>query len=264
MPDEAKNSDAPLLALETSGARLSVALWGPAGLLDEAQLDPSARHGSALAPAAEALLAKAGLRVRDLGAVAVSLGPGSWTGLRIGLAAAKAMAWGAGLDLVGVPSLEALALTALKSQPAAGTRTVLALRNAYAEGLYAALFRETRDGLERLLKECVLAPEALPTQIRNGLHAAVKPAGGAVLVVCGDPEGLAATDGWLDELNGKALPECREIPAAVLAERAWALRAAGKALKTNAEIHAAAPMYLRRSDPELKLQRKTESQPPGG
>lgn len=49
MPDEAKNSDAPLLALETSGARLSVALWGPAGLLDEAPLDPGARHGSALA-----------------------------------------------------------------------------------------------------------------------------------------------------------------------------------------------------------------------
>lgn len=263
MPDEAQKPDAPLLALETSGARLSAALWGPAGLLDEAPLDPGARHGSALAPTAEALLKKAGLRVRDLGAVAVSLGPGSWTGLRIGLAAAKAMAWGAGLDLVGVPSLEALALTALKAQPATGTRAVLALRNAYAEGLYAALFRETPDGLERLLKECVIAPQALPTQIRNGLHAAVKSEYGTALIVCGDPEGLAATAGWLPELNGKALAECREIPAAVLAERAWALRAAGKALKTSAEIHAAAPMYLRRSDPELKLQRKTESHPPG-
>ncbi|MCW8134008.1 MAG: tRNA (adenosine(37)-N6)-threonylcarbamoyltransferase complex dimerization subunit type 1 TsaB, partial [Planctomycetota bacterium] len=137
MPDSAT---APLLAFETSGRTLGVALWGPGGLILEKRVLEGARHGQALGPVVQEVLALSRKKIGDLSALAVSLGPGSWTGLRIGLAAAKAMAWGAGRTLIGVPSFEALALAALRCQPPAGEGLLLTVRHAYSEGLYVAFW----------------------------------------------------------------------------------------------------------------------------
>ena len=241
--------NAPLLAYETSGRAFSAALWGPQGLVVEKRVLDGARHGVALAPVTQELLALAKLGVKDLSAVAVSLGPGSWTGLRIGLAAAKAMAWGCGLALVGVPSLEALALTVLRAHPAKTGFVVLTVRHAYAEGLYAALWRETSGPPERLMPECVLKPDALPAAVRQA-------GGSAPVLLCGDDiclqtlNGLAGTEAW------KRLSDADEVAAGALAELAWMRLNEGKGWRGAAEIHAAAPLYLRASDPELKLKRR--------
>ncbi len=252
-----------ILALETSGREVSVALWGPDGLIQEAQADKGSRHGAALAPMVRSILEGHGLKVSDLEAIAVSVGPGSWTGLRIGLAAAKAMAWGAGSGLILVPSLEALAHSAIGKVGPLGQRAfVLTVRNAYSEGVYPAFFAfdETSGVPQRLISECVFRPkelfEALNRVFENLGQGALSDASPGVL--CGDQACLMNGDANLQEhLPGhwSVVGDTDEIPASVLAKLAWDRLQAGDVLRTPAEIHAAAPMYLRRSDPELKLER---------
>jgi tRNA threonylcarbamoyladenosine biosynthesis protein TsaB len=70
------------------------------------------RHGEEILSRLDALLAQAGAQARDIGAVAVGIGPGSFTGLRIGLATAKTLAYGLNVPLVGIPTAHALALAA--------------------------------------------------------------------------------------------------------------------------------------------------------
>ncbi|MGH7680709.1 MAG: tRNA (adenosine(37)-N6)-threonylcarbamoyltransferase complex dimerization subunit type 1 TsaB, partial [Candidatus Eiseniibacteriota bacterium] len=97
-----------ILAIDTAGPEGSVALAAGSRPVASVSLPPSG-HSEALAEAAASLLRDAGLAFRDLAALAVAEGPGSFTGLRIGLAWAKGVAWGAGVPLVLVPSHEALA-----------------------------------------------------------------------------------------------------------------------------------------------------------
>jgi tRNA threonylcarbamoyladenosine biosynthesis protein TsaB len=232
---------------------MSVAVWGKEGLLAQRCAQEGARHGTALAVLISGLLDEVQTKPEGLSAIAVSLGPGSWTGLRIGLAAGKAMAWGAGIGLVGVPSFEALALAALRSAGITGNKgLVLTVRNAYSEGLFLGFFEET-DGIPRRLEEeCVLRSEQLLPHAQGVL----KDLRGRPVLLCGDAVCLerlrepAGIEGW------RVLDGLAEVPAAVLAECAWAHLAAGTVRRSPAEIHATRPMYLRASDPELKLQRR--------
>jgi tRNA threonylcarbamoyladenosine biosynthesis protein TsaB len=114
-------------------------------------------HTASLPALVERVLGDAGLRIEDVEGVAVSIGPGSFTGLRIGLALAKGIAFAGGLPLVGVPTLEALAHVA----PAAPGTTVCAALDARKREVYAALFRATAAGPERTTPDLALAPEAL-------------------------------------------------------------------------------------------------------
>ena len=101
-----------LLAIDTSTSRAAVALARPEAEARVAPADPGQRHGRGLIPAISALLAAEGLKPTDLGAIAVGLGPGSYTGLRIGLTAAKMLAYAAGKPLVPLDSLGAIARNA--------------------------------------------------------------------------------------------------------------------------------------------------------
>ena len=101
-----------LLAIDTSTHRAAVALARPGDPVRSAPPDPGRRHGRELIPSIAALLEAEGLTVADLGAVAVGLGPGSYTGLRIGLTAAKCLAFAAGKPLIALDSLEAIARNA--------------------------------------------------------------------------------------------------------------------------------------------------------
>ena len=105
-----------LLAIDTSTPRAALALARPGSAPRVAPPDPdsrpSSRHGQGLIPAIAGLLAAEGLKVADLGAVAVGLGPGSYTGLRIGLTAAKTLAYAANKPLIALDSLEAIARNA--------------------------------------------------------------------------------------------------------------------------------------------------------
>jgi len=85
--------------------------------------------------------------VRDLSAIAVSIGPGSFTGLRIGLSVAKGLAYATGASIVAVPTLHAIALEAADDTATRGVRMILASLDARRDEVYCQLFHRTPDGL---------------------------------------------------------------------------------------------------------------------
>jgi len=149
-----------LLAIETATSVQSVALVEDDRLLVELSYEAQGNRGGVLLPTVDQVLKKAGVAARDLDVVAVSIGPGSFTGLRVGLATAKGLALGAGARVVGVPTLEALA-----EGYASADTTICALLDAYRGEVYMALFRRNGNVLERLSPDAVLAPGAVASAL---------------------------------------------------------------------------------------------------
>ena len=120
-------------------------------------------HALAIIALIEETLAAAGITVRDLDGIAVSAGPGSFTGLRIGLSTAKGIAYAHGAQLVLVPTLHALAR-------AAGPRTgtVCTVLDARKGEIYTAAFRWHGDTLEQTIADCAITPQRLREVIRAG------------------------------------------------------------------------------------------------
>ena len=98
-----------ILALETSAKAVSAAVSEDGKILASGYQDTGLTHSRTLMPIVEHILKNTGLTVADMDAIAVAAGPGSFTGIRIGVAAAKGLAFAAGLPAVGVSTLEAMA-----------------------------------------------------------------------------------------------------------------------------------------------------------
>ena len=130
-----------VLALDTSTIRAAVAVATTSGRALVAEADPSRRHGRNLVPSIRALLGEAGLSADEVDLFAVGLGPGSYTGLRIGLTAAKVLAYAFDRPLVGLDSLEAIA----RNAPAEALR-VAVVADAQRGELYAADFARDAPG----------------------------------------------------------------------------------------------------------------------
>jgi tRNA threonylcarbamoyladenosine biosynthesis protein TsaB len=126
-----------LLAIDTSTRQAGVALYdGERGLLAESNWLSANRHTEELLPAVAHMLDRAGVSARDLAAVGVAIGPGSFTGLRVGLAAAKGLTLSHGLKLVGVSTLDFTAYPH-QAQPAPVIAVVQAGRGRVCWALYA-------------------------------------------------------------------------------------------------------------------------------
>lgn len=98
-----------ILAIDTSTVHLSLALHDGAEILGENTWTDPNRHTAALAPAVRTMLDQTGTDEKKLKAIAVALGPGSFTSLRVGLSFAKGMALGLGIPIIGVPTLDIIA-----------------------------------------------------------------------------------------------------------------------------------------------------------
>lgn len=150
-------------AFETSSRRPSVAIRDGDRLVTRS-LDGDRPHASDLLPACEAALFELGLEPRQIDAIAVGTGPGSYTGLRVGIATALGLARGCDALLVDVPSFEAIAWGNLAPGDEAGV-----LLDARARELYFAHYRRDLDGLEVLTAPCVLAQGEAASAIPAGL-----------------------------------------------------------------------------------------------
>ena len=98
-----------ILALETSAKSVSVAVTENGTLLAQAYQDRGLTHSVTLMPLLDGMLKTAGLTLDDMDIIAVAQGPGSFTGIRIGVSAAKGLAWAKALPCCGVSTLEAMA-----------------------------------------------------------------------------------------------------------------------------------------------------------
>ncbi len=148
-----------LLALESSTPQGGAALLQNGDPVASQPLSAGLRHGRELLPAAADLLQKHQLAPKDLAAVAVSFGPGSYTGIRVGVMAAKALAYAAGLRLVPVSSLAALAQSALMHSQIKPDEIIYTLQDARRDEVYAGLY-QNRDGYAfPLIPDAAITPE---------------------------------------------------------------------------------------------------------
>jgi tRNA threonylcarbamoyladenosine biosynthesis protein TsaB len=147
------------LALETSSLAGSVALLRGDQLLSQRSL-PAGRSTNLLAPTIDQLLKEAGLRPADVRLVAVTVGPGSFTGLRVGATTAKAFAYAVGADVLGIDTLEAVAEQA-KPRPVVGVHAELhAVLDAQRKELFLARFTWQDSALVRLDDNRIVAADA--------------------------------------------------------------------------------------------------------
>lgn len=164
-----------LLALESSTPNGGAALLENGNIAEIARLAEGLRHGRELMPAAATLLHKRGLRAADLWAVAVSIGPGSYTGLRVGVMAAKALAFGSGCLLAGVSSLAALAASLPLEQAAGEGDTVFVMQDARRDEVYAGIYRIEDGTATAIGHDAAITPEEAAARYGELLATGVEP-----------------------------------------------------------------------------------------
>lgn len=150
-----------VLGIETSADVTGVAVVDEKGVLAELSFRHAMQLSRFLLPRTQEVLALAGVSMRELDGVAVSIGPGSFTGLRIGVTAAKTLAYASGLPVVGVPTLEALAL----ETPAPGTTLIASLMSASSTDVFAALYQWSAGRLEPRAEELMLPASELAQRL---------------------------------------------------------------------------------------------------
>ena len=151
-----------ILAFETSAKAASVALLENGKLLGESYQNTGLTHSQTLLQMAEDTLKTCGKTAADVTAVAVAAGPGSFTGVRIGVAAAKGFAWGAELPCVGVSTLEAMA-----ESLGIWEGTVIPTMDARRAQTYTAVFQVQAGKITRLEEDMAISYEELGEKIKN-------------------------------------------------------------------------------------------------
>ena len=151
-----------ILAFETSAKAASVALTENGKLLGESYQNTGLTHSQTLMVMAEDALKQCGKTAQDVQAVAVAAGPGSFTGVRIGVAAAKGFAWGAQLPCYGVSTLEAMA-----ESLGAFDGYVCPCMDARRSQVYNALFLAEGGKLTRIAEDRAIALADLKEELKN-------------------------------------------------------------------------------------------------
>ena len=164
------------LAFETSAKAASVALTENGKLLGESYQNTGLTHSQTLMVMAQDLLKQCGKAVSDVTAVAVAEGPGSFTGVRIGVAAAKGFAWGGEIPCYGVSTLEAMALSL-----GAWQGYVCPCMDARRQQVYNALFYADRGVLKRLTDDRAIALSQLENELKDFAEPIFLVGDGAVL-----------------------------------------------------------------------------------
>jgi tRNA threonylcarbamoyladenosine biosynthesis protein TsaB len=217
-----------LLAIDTATEACSVALLCGDAVQERFELAPR-RHAALLLPFAEALLSEAGLGLRQLDAIAFGRGPGSFTGLRIAAGMAQGMAFGAGLPVIPVSTLAALAQGAVREH---AVERVLAAIDARMQEVYWGAYRCGPGGLvEAVGEELVSRPAEVPVPADAGAWTGTGSGWSsyraALATRCGVPEERILAEQWPHALDTARL--------------AAALYAAGAGVAPQ----QAAPVYLR-------------------
>ena len=151
-----------ILAFETSAKAASVALLEGEKLLGESYQNTGLTHSQTLMVMAEDMLKQCGLTAAQVDAVAVAQGPGSFTGVRIGVAAAKGFAWGKQIPCYGISTLEAMALSL-----GVYDGFVCPVMDARRSQVYNALFLAQEGKLTRVSEDRAISLAQLGEELKN-------------------------------------------------------------------------------------------------
>ena len=238
-----------MVAIETATETVAVALRTPEGVQAELVVGGRRRHVETLTPALEHLLGQLGLGPAALGVVAVDVGPGLFTGLRVGVAAAKGLAQSRGIGVVGATSLEILAVGAAS---VGHTGPVLACVDARRGEVFAAVTDveagSPAPGTCRL-GPGLFSPAALLDALR---HLGAGGVGGGPIWAVGDAaqryaDELTAVDGLSVVAPGLSFP-----PVTALLDLVTARLGGGQAAQDPAAV---VPLYMREADATVNFER---------
>lgn len=229
-----------LLAIDTSSRSASCAVVEDGVLLGEFYANVTLTHSCTILPMVQDLLARISLSLGDMDCFGVTVGPGSFTGLRIGLSAVKGMAHALGKPCVGVSTLEALAWNL--QFPC----EIVPVLDARCAQVYTALFRWEGDVLTRLASDEAIAIKELETRLKNRETSVLLVGDGAELCY------NSLRDKVPCELPSPALRFTRASSAALACERAFVR---GETMSPA----ALSPAYLRLPQAERELLAKAGS-----
>ena len=222
-----------ILALETSAKAVSVAVVEDGAVLAAVYQNIGLTHSVTLMPLMDGMLHNAGLTAADMDLIAVAAGPGSFTGLRIGVSAAKGLAWALGLPCCGVSTLEAMAENVRLFEG-----TVICAMDARRQQIYNAVF-DCRGGvLTRRCEDRAVALETLADELKNDTQPKI---------VVGD--GAKLCDIYL---NAQGI-SCRMAPPDSRYQKAAGVALAAERLAQEGQTVTAQtlrPVYLRLSQAE--------------
>jgi tRNA threonylcarbamoyladenosine biosynthesis protein TsaB len=225
-----------VLGIETATVQVGCAIGGHEGVRASAHQARGRRHAETLAPMIEFVCAQAEVPLDELGAIAVDVGPGLFTGLRVGISTARAMAYALGVPMIGVSSLDLVAFPVRYSN-----RRIVAVIDARRAEVFHASYRQVPGGIQRVSEPGVCPPAELASDLL---------ATGEELLLVGDGARRYAeafedlTHAQLGEV-GLAYPH-----AGSLVQLAHA-----RALREEFVPHwELAPVYLRKPDAEINWQ----------
>lgn len=230
-----------ILGIETSSTQISAALGGHEGTRAAFQVNRGQRHAELLVPMIRQVCEAAEVELSELGALAVGVGPGLFTGLRVGVATAKAMAMALRVPMIGVSSLDLVAF------PARFTGcTIVAVMDARRGEVFSALYRPTPGGLQRLVEPQVSSPRDLASELQAHPEACLMVGDGALR--------------YAEHFEGLRHLEVADANLAHPSARALVALAHAKALREEfVSPDEIRPTYLRKPDAEANWPQR----PPG-
>ncbi len=228
-----------ILALETSAKAVSAAVTEDGKVLASGYQDTGLTHSRTLMPIVEHILKNIGLTVQDCDAIAVAAGPGSFTGIRIGVSAAKGLAFGADKPTVGVSTLAAMARNV-----AFADGLVICAMDARRNQIYNALFEAKNGVLTRLTPDRAVSLADLADELKDDPRPKT---------AVGDGAHLCA--GYL---NAAGIA-CRTAPAHLVMQNAMSVALAAEELAREGGLvtpQALEPVYLRPAQAQRLADRK--------
>ena len=220
-----------ILGIDTSSSSLSVAVMDDDLLKGEFTLNHKLTHSEQMMPLLDSLLSHLELKMSDIDLIGVSVGPGSFTGIRIGVAAANAMAMALDIPVVGISSLEAMAYTAGET-----AYTIVSTFDAQRDRFYFNAYRFENSELKALEAEDVLEKEDLIKKLES--YDKVLLLGDAVFINDELPLNVKKAK--------RAVRYVRASSVCELAHRNYLLGKTGFAV----------PVYLRKSQAEIQFEER--------
>ncbi|MDH4171700.1 MAG: tRNA (adenosine(37)-N6)-threonylcarbamoyltransferase complex dimerization subunit type 1 TsaB [Acidimicrobiia bacterium] len=149
-----------ILGIESSTAQVGCAIAGHEGVLASAHSTRGRRHAESLAPQIDFIRHQARIELSEISVVAVDVGPGLYTGLRVGIASAMALAHGLGVPMIGVASLDLVAWPVRYTR-----RLIVAVLDARRGEVFHACYRSVPGGVQRITDYRVTPPDELATDL---------------------------------------------------------------------------------------------------